>query len=166
MAYQVIPPEFTQPRPSGWICATCGRLVTCIEDGWVEWLACEVEGLTFTKGLRLVHRDRSDARKRGGCQYDGRGEFQRDKSIVEGLALERFLGPDGLMLLLSLIATGEMPLNELVELGKRVQIPGYEQTRQVFPLAIPNGVLSPAIGSGFYLQSEIRSLLHWATVAA
>jgi hypothetical protein len=70
------------------------------------------------------------------------------------------------MLLLSLISTAEMPLEEVVELVKRVQIPGYEQARQLFSSAIASGMLSPSIGGGFYLQSEIRSLLRWGTVAA
>jgi hypothetical protein len=39
---------------------------------------------------------------------------------VEGLPLERFVGPDGLMLLLSFIATGDMATNEVMELAKRV----------------------------------------------
>ena len=154
--------ESARGNSPGWKCSKCGALITRIEDGWVEWLACEDEGVTFTRGLRLVHRTPSDPQ--ASCQYDLRQEFQRDRSLVEGLPLERFVGPDGLMFLLSLISSGDMQPDEIIELAKRVQIPGYELAREQFRTAIENGVLSPSIGEGFYLQSEIQSLLSWVTV--
>lgn len=120
----------------------------------MEWLAGADEyGTTRLKGLRLVHNL---------CRYDDRREFRKDQSLVEGLPLARFVGPDGLMLLLSLIAEGEMPRVELVELVKRVHIPGYELTRAIFADAIHGGAVSPLIGEGFYMQSEIREVLTWA----
>jgi hypothetical protein len=51
--------------------------------------------------------------------------------VVEGLSLERFIGPDGLILVLSLLAVGELPTVEVIELAKRVQIPGYELARNL-----------------------------------
>jgi hypothetical protein len=45
---------------------------------------------------------------------------------VEGLSLERFAGPDGLTLLLSLLAAGELPTTEVIEMAKQVQVPVYE----------------------------------------
>ncbi len=86
--------------------------------------------------------------------------------MVEGLSLECFVGPDGLMMLLSLIAADELPRDELLEIAKRVQIPGYEQARDAFPQAIAEGVMEPSIGSGYYLQSEIQLVLQWAARAA
>lgn len=157
----------------GWICSTCGELISDIEDGWVEWLAgLDERGGTRLRGLKLVHRyqvhrnrvqrNRVRGSKRTNCQYNDRLEFKRDQSIVEGLPLDRFVGVDGLMLLLSLIAEGEMPRIEVLELAKRVQIPGYEQTRALFHEAIDVGLMAPLIGEGFYMQSEIRELLSWA----
>jgi hypothetical protein len=160
-----IPIRSRQTKSPGWRCSTCGELVTRIEDGWVEWLACEEEGRAFLTGLRLVHRREASPRDIG-CQYDVRTEFRRYRSIVEGLSLERFVGPDGLMLLLSMIAAEQNSAGEIIELVKRVQIPGYEQARELFQMAIENGILSPSIGHGFYLQSEIQALLHWAASAA
>jgi hypothetical protein len=152
------------PRSMGWRCCTCNEFITRIEDGWVEWLSVEGEpGITHVKGLRLVHQLAASPRviARYGCQYDWHGEFQIDQSIVEGLSLERFVGSDGLMLLLSFFAAGEMPKGDLLELAKRVQIPGYEQARELFPEAIEAGMLEPSIGDGYYLQSEIQALLRW-----
>jgi hypothetical protein len=55
-----------------------------------------------------------------------------------------------------------MPTGPLLELVKRVQIPGYEQARNLFHEAIHVGLIAPSIGEGFYMQSEIRELLGWA----
>jgi hypothetical protein len=152
----------TQEQPSsiGWRCSGCRGPITRIEDGWVEWLASEDDQRrTRIKGLRLVHRS-GDLRGRS-CQYDGLAEFRRDGSLVEGLSLERFVGPDGLMLLLSMIGSGEMPKGEVVELLKRVQVPGYELVRDIFPEAVEKGIVAPSIGKGYLLQSEIYAVLHW-----
>ena len=156
--------EKTERESQGWRCSCCGDLITSIEDGWVEWLASEDERGERLKGLRLVHRLSPSAESNGpGCRYDSVREFRNDRSIVEGLSLERFVGSDGLMLLFSFLASGEMPCGDVLELAKRVQIPGYEQARELFPEAIGMGVFSPAIGEGYYMQSEIRELLGWAS---
>jgi hypothetical protein len=103
----------------GWSCLSCGELITSIEYGRDERLIGEnTRGTDRVRGLRLVHI---------GCCYDELREFRKDRSLVEGLQLERFVGPDGLMHLQSLIDEAEMPRADLLELAKRVQIPGYEQ---------------------------------------
>src|ERR1700723_1130857 len=84
---------------SGWRCDSCGELVSDVRSGWVEWLAAEdSEGKPELSGLRLVHRTDISPRlpEPRGCQYNPRDEFRKDRSIVEGLALDRFAGPDGL----------------------------------------------------------------------
>lgn len=146
--------------PKGWRCITCGGLVTRIEDGWVEWLVGEedAQGNSTVKGLRLVHRNISETK----CQYDFRRVFQEDHYIVEGLPLARFVGTDGLMLLLSMLASNEIPRGDVLELTKRVQIPGYEQAREVFVKASEGEIVRPAIADRYYLQSEIQALLRWA----
>lgn len=70
--------------------------------------------------------------------------------------------PDGLMLLLSMIARRELPVQELIELAKRVHIPGYEAVYELIHDAVSEGVIAPSISSGFYLQSEIWDVLKWA----
>ncbi len=148
----------------GWRCSSCGEVISKIEDGWVEWLATERSGSVLLKGLRLVHRSAvSEVARDTGCRYDFRREFLRDSSIVEGLPLERFVGPDGLMLLLSFLAVGELPKDDVLELTKRVQIPGYEQTYELFHEAVDRGLVAPAISDGYYLQYEMQQLLRWAT---
>ncbi len=150
---------------SGWRCDSCGELVSELQTGWVEWLAAEdTAGKPKVSGLRLVHR-RDDSpiwRKPYRCQYNAREEFRKNRGIVEGLALDRFAGPDGLMLLLSMIAERELPVQELIELAKRVQIPGYEAVYELVDDAVSEGVIAPSISSGFYLQCEIWDVLEWA----
>jgi hypothetical protein len=148
----------------GWRCSSCGELITKIEDGWVEWLASDDDqGTANLRSLRLVHRwvVDSGSSARRYCRFDDRREFQKDRSIVEGLSLERFVGPDGLMLLLSFVADGEMPTDDILELTKRVQIPGYEQVRELIHDASTAGVIVPVIAERYYIQSEIQELLRW-----
>lgn len=149
----------------GWRCDSCGELVSDLEAGWVEWVATEGSGQRpRLRGLRLVHRRSASLRgsKPYRCQYDARKEFKKNRGIVEGLPLDRFTGPDGLMLLLSMLAERELPMEQLIEITKRVQIPGYEAVYELIHDAVNEGVVAPAVGLGFYLQSEIRDALNWA----
>ena len=150
---------------SGWRCDSCGQLVPDLQAGWVEWLAAEeTRGKPKVSGLRLVHRRNTGARSPEpcGCRYNPRDEFRKNRGIVEGLALDRFAGPDGLTLLLSMIAERELSAQELIELAKRVQIPGYEAVHELVHDAVLEGVIAPSISSGFYLQCEIWDVLKWA----
>lgn len=135
----------------------------------MEWLAAEnTKGKPKVGGLRLVHRRNTSTRWQDpyGCQYNPRDEFRKNRGIVEGLALDRFVGPDGLMLLLSMIAESELPAQELIELAKRVQIPGYEAVHELVHDAVSEGVIAPSISFGFYLQCEIWDVLTWAKYRA
>lgn len=142
-------------RFKGWLCDSCAGLITSVHAGWVEWLASEDKhGNDILRGLRLVHRGRSQS-----CRYDPREEFRSGRTIVEGLPLERLVGADGLMILLSFLAEEELPHREILELVKRVQIPGYELVRNLSPRGQHSTLLSPVLSHGYYLQSEIREML-------
>jgi hypothetical protein len=150
---------------SGWLCNSCGELVSDLQAGWVEWVGAEdANGKPEAGGLRLVHHRNSSPREQEphGCQYNPRDEFRKNRGIVQGLPLDRFVGPDGLILLLSMIAERELPVQELIELAKRVQIPGYEAVYELVDDAVSEGVIAPCISSGFYLQCEIWDVLTWA----
>jgi hypothetical protein len=139
--------------------------VSDLQAGWVEWVASEdVNGKPEVCGLHLVHHRNISPRRQEqyGCQYNPRDEFRKNRGIVEGLPLDRFVGPDGLMLLFSMIAERELPLQEVIELAKRVQIPGYEAAYELVHDAVSEGAIAPTISSGFYLQCEIWDVLKWA----
>ncbi|MFZ0958282.1 MAG: hypothetical protein WAN60_18205 [Candidatus Sulfotelmatobacter sp.] len=61
-----------------------------------------------------------------------------------------------------MIAECELPARELIELAKRVQIPGYEAVHELVHDAVSAGVIVPSISSGFYLQCEIWDVMKWA----
>jgi hypothetical protein len=101
-------------------CDSCGEFITTIEGGWVEWLASESDrGQEIFRGLQLVHRGSIQPNgRRQACRYDSLKEFRNGKTIVEGLPLERFVGPDGLIMLFSFLAVGNLPQGEILELAK------------------------------------------------
>ena len=149
---------------TGWRCDSCGDFITSVQAGWVEWLASEDKhGNDVLSGLRLVHRGRQKKVRNHNCRYDPLQEFRISKTIVEGLPLDRLVGPDGLMVLLSLLAEGELPHTEILELLKRVQIPGYELVRSVSRTRRRSKFLASVLGHGCYLQSEIQEVLARAT---
>jgi len=80
---------------NGWRCDSCGELITSIDAGWVEWLSSEGDrGQEVLRGLRLVHHGSVLPNGAGqDCRYDRLKEFRNRKTIVEGLPLERFVGP-------------------------------------------------------------------------
>ena len=150
-------------RFKGWRCDSCSGMITSVQAGWVEWLASEDRhGNDVLRRLRLVHRGHQKNARNHNCRYDPLGEFRSGKTIVEGLPLERLVGADGLMILLSLLAEGELPHREILELIKRVQIPGYELVRNLSPRRRHSKVLCPVLRQGYYLQSEIQEMLGWA----
>jgi len=140
----------------GWRCDRCGRLITAIQEGWVEWLASENDDEEeVLNGLQLVHRGpiQQNGREQA-CRYDRLKEFRNAKTIVEGLPLERFVGPDGLMVLFSLLAVGNLPKGQLPELAKRTKIPDYEVARNLLQRPISSDLVAPFLGQGYYLHSQ------------
>jgi len=146
---------------NGWRCDSCGELIASVDAGWVEWLSSEGDrGLEVLSGLQLVHRGSVLPNGQGQtCRYDYLEEFRNSKTIVEGLPLERFVGPDGLMMLFSFLAAGNLPREEILELAKRVQIPGYELARRLLQESSSSKVVRPLLGHGCYLQSEIHEMI-------
>jgi hypothetical protein len=53
------------------------------------------------------------------------------------------------MLLLSMIAEHELPARELIELAKRVQIPGYEAVHELVHDAVSERVIAPSSPPAF-----------------
>jgi hypothetical protein len=149
---------------TGWRCDSCGDVITSVQAGWVDWLASEDKhGKDVLSGIRLVHRGPRQKARKHNCRYDPLKEFRSRKTIVEGLPLNRLVGADGLMVLLSLLAEGELPHTEILELVKRVQIPGYELVRSLSRTWERSKLLAPVLGHGCYLQSEIQEVLARAT---
>ncbi len=147
----------------GWFCDTCGNIIKKTEDGWVERIVFEdLAGNLKGRNLRLVHNKSSSPRKsEHGCQFDGNYEFRKDRGGIHDLPLKNFLGPDGLMLLLSLVAENRLPIQEVLEMIKRLHIPVYEHARFHFDRAISEGVFEPNTLKGYYWQPDINAILKY-----
>lgn len=150
-----------------WICDTCGGLIKNINDGWVEWIHQTGNGNSgrlIRRDLRLVHhKPASPRRSAHGCQFNEDHEFQKDSGIVGDLPLEDFLGPGGLMHLLAMIEVDEPAFTAcVVEMIKRLHIPGYEHARAHFDAAIREGVIEPNMRQGFYSMGQIKATLAFA----
>ena len=144
-----------------WICDTCGEVIENPKDGWVEWITFEdSDRVRRYRDLRLVHhRPASPHKEGGGCQFNQRYEFERDGGTVMDYHLPDLLGVDGLMMLLSMVAEEMFPLNEILEIIKRLHILGYEQARMYFDRAISEGIIEPNMFRGYYWQHEIQEVL-------
>lgn len=146
-----------------WICDRCGQPIEKVEEGWIEWLVLQEGNSSVGKGLRLVHHFQSGSRAAlQSCQYNQEQERERDGSHVNDSPLEEFLGPDGLMELLSLLDLNRLPKAEVLEMIKRLHVPGYEEARQYFDAALHEGVFEPNRPPGFYSQSDITAVLKFA----
>ncbi len=73
--------------------------------------------------------------------------------------LPAFIGPDGLMDLLEMLAEDEFPRSEVLELIKRIHIPGYEHARLSFSEAIDREVITPRSLANYYHQEELLKVL-------
>lgn len=147
----------------GWICDTCGGIIEIAEDGWVEWHNPVQNGKVERRGqdLRLVHHTKSHDQE-SKCQFDNHDR----QFMVKDVPLDWFLGSDGLMSLLALIAEDRVTSEEVLEMIKRLHIPGYEHTRLHFDEAISEGVFEPNTLPGYYHVSNIRAVDEWLKARA
>ena len=100
-------------------------------------------------------------KRESGCQFDSDAEFKKDRGIVADGSLEDYVGPDGLMDLLSLISEDKVPKEEGLEMIKRIHIPGYEHARRYFERAISEDVFEPNTQPGYYSVKDINRVLEW-----
>ena len=148
-------------KKATWVCDSCGQAIEDVSHGWVEWLLRKEGDKYIGRGLRLVHHCSAHEPLDTRCQYRERNEYQRDESILNDLPLTDFVGPDGLITLLSFIARGELPADEVLEMIKRLHVPGYEQARFHFDAAIAEGVFEPNTMPGYYSLHDINAVLEY-----
>jgi hypothetical protein len=152
------------PSVAPWTCDTCKMPIQKRLHGVVEWVQRETGKKRFVShGLHLVHRKVDSPRKtKRGCEYDEDKWLQKDDSLVINEPLKKFLRADGLMALLELTARGEFESHDgIIEMIKRLHIPGYEQARNGFRAAIGAGVFENDTTPSFYDQKQINATLSW-----
>lgn len=123
-----------------WICDVCGESIATVEAGWVEWISRRDRNLAAV-GLRLVHHKPASPRSEG-C-YHSREAAVAQYGTNADLPLSSFVGPNGLMRLLEFIHRNDFEQEEVLELIKRLHIPGYEEARGHIAEAIADGVYEP-----------------------
>lgn len=89
--------------------------------------------------------------------FNERAEFAKDEGTIADNSLTEFLGADGLMRLMVFISESELPTSEVLEMIKRLHIPGYEQARKHFKAAIHAGIFEPNMPENYYNQSDIQA---------
>jgi hypothetical protein len=136
-----------------WKCDACGLVIDGPEAGWVEWLAVPTRG-TKAHRFRIVHNSNR-------CQYPSAGR-------VRDIHLAHLVGPDGLGLLLALLAPdrqagsredGVASLDEWCELVRRLHLPHYEEARQYRQDAEADGFYERPEGQPPYGQAALLNLL-------
>ena len=145
-----------------WICDACNTEIANVDHGWVEWLVRSEGGNRIGRGLRLVHHKPHSPRAKGtGCQYNQTTERKKDGSSLLDGKLSEYVGPQGLMDLLCLLSENELPDVEVIEMIKRLHIPGYEHARKHFEAAIADEVFHQNTKAGFHAIADIKATLTW-----
>ncbi len=142
-----------------WICDTCGETIEDVSHGFVEYLGCYNQGKHCGHGLRLVHHDPFGPNNGGdSCEYN---RCRDDGMSVTNFNLHQFVGQQGLMDLLAMVAEGELPKEEVLEVIKRLHIDGYEQARRYFDDAVANGAFEPNTLKGYYNIIDIEATIRY-----
>lgn len=144
---------------TSWFCDTCCDLIESAEDGWVEWVDCpRNDDGTRSMGhsIRIVHHITQSPQVRS-CQF----KPVHGSEVIGDDQLNMFQGADGLMRLLEMIATSRQPVPAVLEIIKRIHIPGYEHARQHFNTAVNGGVIEGSVTPGYYHQEQIQRVLEW-----
>jgi len=147
---------------TSWNCDSCGQPIQEADHGWVEWIEFATGSPKHGTGrdLRLVHHVPHSPS--GASQINQKCEYAADEGLVHDVSLTSVQGPNGLMLLLTLLSDGVLPKEEVLEMIKRVRIPGYENARLYFSAAISAGVFEPNTKARYYFDHQIEATNEWA----
>ena len=151
------------PDPTtSWFCDTCRDLIDPAyqadpDEGWVEWIRLpgSPSEPPRCRDIRIVHHRQS-------CQFNSYAEDQRDGGSIADAPLVDFQGPDGLMRLLEMLSEQQLPTGALLEIIKRIHIPGYEHARRHFPKALAEGILEHNVADGFWWQEDLQRVIDFA----
>lgn len=137
-----------------WFCDRCGEKVYSNGDnGFVQWLTNYKDHAPNAYNIQIVHNKKP-------CLFTQNYIQSLEESVMyKDMPLEYYLGTDGLMNLLEIISYNDFQDNEeVLEIIKRIHIPGYELTRKYFARAIREGVFEPNTKDGYYTQEIINTI--------
>jgi hypothetical protein len=150
-----------------WFCDTCGGKINSPGEGLIEWYSFnDSAGVLRHSNFRLVHEISASPLKklnlkRKGCEFDLFKEGIKLEGNIENQPLAVFIGPDGLMRLLSFIAEGNFPVVEVLRMIKRLHVPGFEIARDFFGAAASEGVIRQGTPDAYHDQGDINAVLQW-----
>jgi hypothetical protein len=143
-----------------WACDKCGEIIEKAEDGVFQYLARGIDDRRVGRDPVIVHHfTKSPLSGRYRCYHDEAAERQKDGSIFADLSLARFVGPDGLVTLLSLLEDNILTPQELNPIIMRLHVPGYEQARFYFGIAVSTGFVDRNMPDGYFLTEEIERII-------
>ena len=150
-----------------WICDTCGELIEKPKDGWLEWYKDE----DFkAQGFRICHHAPSSPRRAEGRGGPGCYAYDRHKRRLDN-HLDTFLGPDGMIALLSDVHVGSVldPHGKSpIEIGdhvswaetfRRLHVPHYEEARQYFAEAKADDLFDGANQVWPFMQETLLEVI-------
>ncbi len=145
-----------------WICDTCRQLIQEPGHGYVEWLQRLDEP---ARAFHIVHHaPRSPLKPDGNCYQHTRARGRRD------LPLREFVGPVGMVRLLSFLDLGEHhdpkraslnqvhDMREFVEFARRLTLPHYEEARRYWNDAESDGFFDTGNEVWVYTPETLRRL--------
>jgi len=150
-----------------WICDTCSEAILEPNHGYVEWRSGYGTG-EGAHSFRIVHHaPRSPRYAKGGTCYQFNDAL--DQSTLE---LPHFLGPHGVVLLLSLVDVGlhhdpnrkERPAKDLREWAnvfRRLQLPYYEEARRYWSRATNEGYFEDLNEIAIYQSARMRKMIEY-----
>jgi len=142
-----------------WICDTCGEVIKCPEDGYVQFKKGDKGG---HDDFIIVHHLAVSPRK--GNNKNGCYQYNADSD------LKSYLAVDGLARLLALVDPGEHKCDELkhpntgnfrkwVDFVRRLQLPYYEEARLYWSEAEQDGFFDGAGETWPYLPRNLNYLI-------
>jgi len=99
-----------------WTCDCCGELISCVEDGYLEWFKRLDSQIKTIRGMSLVHRYQKCRYSKNDEQY----EYKIDGSIKLAQALWVYLGNTGLQELLDILHKSSPPYDEVLSMILRL----------------------------------------------
>ena len=126
-----------------WRCDTCWNPIEPPRDWVVQWHKRSVGGRIEGRDLGIVHH--MAAGPLGGpdgCHPEGVHGPAGTGFSLAGHRLDGMIGPDGLVRLLALAVSGEVPAPKVHRVIMRLFVPNYEQARWYFEEALDAAIAS------------------------
>ena len=153
-----------------WICDTCGQLIRSPEEGWVEWLR---DDEMRVGDFRICHQNAFSPLRKGDGISPGCQQYAYDPN-VQDLPMDSFVGPQGIVQMLSFVDIGESldaayrgprvrDFRNWAETFRRLFLPNYEEARPYFDAAYREGFFGDTNEIFLYLPENLRDMIEHYT---